>query len=479
SFTYPDTVLGVSGYQYANGGVNTYSAPAADADITGGPFDGNIYMSFTNIGPEDTDRSDVDFVRSLDNGATWSERIQINDALESDLIDSFHPWLIVNQEGVIMVIFYDQRYDSPNYYLFDLMAAYSFDGGLTFTSNHRITTASSSPGDLKFDEENGPIIDPETGWLRPLSDSRAGLIGEYIGVTAYHDKTNAVWTDSRDGNSETYTANWYLPLLEPRLAAPELGSYPPSAPSFAWATSWKHDQDRYRLEISTDETFGVDVTSRTVDTNLYTLDISLDEGNYFWRVKSLKTTNADSSEYSAVWSFTLDTTPPDPPQLSEPADETVTLEPQPFFDWSDETKAGAPVTYSLYVSTDPAFTPGPNTVTYSGLTTSELALPNPLQPDILTYWKVEAIDGASNSSESVVFTVTNSSLACGDVDGDGGPDVTIADLVYMVDYMFNDGPPPPVMAAADVDGSGGDIDIADLVYMVDYMFNGGPAPICR
>ena len=55
----------------------------------------------------------------------------------------------------------------------------------------------------------------------------------------------------------------------------------------------------------------------------------------------------------------------------------------------------------------------------------------------------------------------------------------VSRFVYMVDYMFNAGPPPVVMAAADVDGSGGDIDIADLVYMVDYMFNGGPPPVCR
>ena len=44
--------------------------------------------------------------------------------------------------------------------------------------------------------------------------------------------------------------------------------------------------------------------------------------------------------------------------------------------------------------------------------------------------------------------------------------------------MFNEGPPPPVMEAADVDGSGGEIDIADLVYTVDFMFNDGPAPNC-
>ena len=67
---------------------------------------------------------------------------------------------------------------------------------------------------------------------------------------------------------------------------------------------------------------------------------------------------------------------------------------------------------------------------------------------------------------------------CGDIDGDGSSTIDIADLVYLVDYMFNGGPEPPVMEAADVDGSGGVIDIADLVYLVDYMFNGGPEPDC-
>ena len=65
---------------------------------------------------------------------------------------------------------------------------------------------------------------------------------------------------------------------------------------------------------------------------------------------------------------------------------------------------------------------------------------------------------------------------CGDIDGSCAiPD--ICDLVYLVDYMFNDGPEPLVMDAANVDGQG-DLDIADLVYLVDYMFNGGPELTC-
>jgi len=57
----------------------------------------------------------------------------------------------------------------------------------------------------------------------------------------------------------------------------------------------------------------------------------------------------------------------------------------------------------------------------------------------------------------------------------GGPD--ISDLVSLVDYMFQNGPAPPMPVTADVDGSGS-IDIADMVYLVDFMFSEGPAPLC-
>lgn len=64
----------------------------------------------------------------------------------------------------------------------------------------------------------------------------------------------------------------------------------------------------------------------------------------------------------------------------------------------------------------------------------------------------------------------------GDIDGNGsGPD--IADLVYLVAYMFASGPAPACMEACDVDGSGADPDIADVVYLVAYMFNGGFPPV--
>ncbi|MFC1475175.1 sialidase family protein, partial [Candidatus Zixiibacteriota bacterium] len=66
----------------------------------------------------------------------------------------------------------------------------------------------------------------------------------------------------------------------------------------------------------------------------------------------------------------------------------------------------------------------------------------------------------------------------GNVDGLGGePGIDIADLVYFVEFQFDQppGPAPPCSEEADLDGVSG-IDIGDIVYMVDYQFNFGPAP---
>ncbi|MFC1475195.1 CRTAC1 family protein [Candidatus Zixiibacteriota bacterium] len=63
----------------------------------------------------------------------------------------------------------------------------------------------------------------------------------------------------------------------------------------------------------------------------------------------------------------------------------------------------------------------------------------------------------------------------GNTDGDEDDIIDIADLVYMVDYQFNDGPPSFCFKEADIDSTG-EIDIGDIVFMVDFQFNDGPPP---
>jgi len=77
-------------------------------------------------------------------------------------------------------------------------------------------------------------------------------------------------------------------------------------------------------------------------------------------------------------------------------------------------------------------------------------------------------------------TVTYGEPGCcvgirGNVDNDPGNNIDISDLVYLVDYMFCQGPESPCPEEADIDGSGV-LDISDLVRLVDYMFNSGLPP---
>ena len=67
------------------------------------------------------------------------------------------------------------------------------------------------------------------------------------------------------------------------------------------------------------------------------------------------------------------------------------------------------------------------------------------------------------------------SFACGNINGSLDGQIDIADLVYLVGFMFQSGPDPIPYEAGNVDCAGL-IDISDLVYMVGFMFQGGPVP---
>jgi len=62
--------------------------------------------------------------------------------------------------------------------------------------------------------------------------------------------------------------------------------------------------------------------------------------------------------------------------------------------------------------------------------------------------------------------------------GGGGGAVDIADVTYLVTYLYAGGTAPPCAAEADVNGSpDGNINISDLTYLVAYLFQGGPDPV--
>jgi hypothetical protein len=58
---------------------------------------------------------------------------------------------------------------------------------------------------------------------------------------------------------------------------------------------------------------------------------------------------------------------------------------------------------------------------------------------------------------------------------DGVPGITVADITYLVAYLFQSGPVPIPLESANVDCTGG-VNVADLTYLVAYLFQSGPAP---
>ena len=170
--TWPDDI---------NGGITVFPYPALASDVSLlSPFLGNIYMAFMDLNQSDMD---IFFMKSEDNGTTWSEPVRLNDDDIHNGCDQFHPWLSVDESGIIHAVFYDRRLD-PNNYLFDLYYTKSEDGGETWSANERISNVSSSPGDAIL----------------------AGLIGEYVGLSAWQGETHMVWTDTRNGNQDVFSA---------------------------------------------------------------------------------------------------------------------------------------------------------------------------------------------------------------------------------------------------------------------------------
>jgi hypothetical protein len=53
--------------------------------------------------------------------------------------------------------------------------------------------------------------------------------------------------------------------------------------------------------------------------------------------------------------------------------------------------------------------------------------------------------------------------------------LNVADVVYLVKFLFQQGPPPPCLEEANVNGIGG-INVSDVVHLVKFLFQSGPPP---
>jgi hypothetical protein len=223
-----------------NGVILVFPFPALVCDINqSSPYRGNLYVAYMNSTATDMD---IFFRKSTDGGDTWSSPLRLNDDTQGNGCDQFHPWLSLDETGRIHAIFYDRRLDAGRNLLFDLYYTSSTDGGLTWSPNERITSVSSDPSHAAL----------------------AGLIGEYIGLSAWHDQVQMAWTDTRNGNQDVFSGRMQItsiadaPPIQPKgfsLSAP----YPNPFNGSLAIEFYTPGETRVKVEI-------VDLLGRTVST---------------------------------------------------------------------------------------------------------------------------------------------------------------------------------------------------------------------
>jgi hypothetical protein len=146
------------------------------------------------------------------------------------------------------------------------------------------------------------------------------------------------------------------------------------------------------------------------------------------------------------------------------------------FEWETATDPNPSdqVRYDLYLSTSYQFPPGQTDID-SNLTASEFS--KELGYNVY-YWKVKAKDnqGAMRwSSQIRQLIVTDFGYVLGDVNLDKS--INVADVSFLVNYLFISGPAPNPLDVGDVNCDN-KVNSADVVFLINYLYNHGPAPGC-
>jgi hypothetical protein len=161
---------------------------------------------------------------------------------------------------------------------------------------------------------------------------------------------------------------------------------------------------------------------------------------------------------------------PSPPDRTEPPVPAVVNGAALELAWS---AAEGAVTYDVYLWPAGAA----ETLVASGVALPKLTPP---ELDLLTEyrWRVVAVNvaGVTSGPEWRFRTAGGVRFVRGDVDASGR--INITDAIFLLDWLFQGGPRPPCVDAADVDDDGGQRPaITDAIALLLWLFQGGRPPM--
>lgn len=162
--------------------------------------------------------------------------------------------------------------------------------------------------------------------------------------------------------------------------------------------------------------------------------------------------------------------PPYPFPLLWPQNGGVLCDSAVYFDWAAafDPNLSDQIRYDLYISTSGSFPPGLETTIDSNVAVTHRI--DTLSVDCY-YWKVKAKD--SWGAERWSTQTRHFMVGCGDLNNNCHAD--IGDLVYLVNYLYKQGPEPVPMEAGDVNEDS-ILNIADVIYLISYLYRSGSPP---
>lgn len=170
------------------------SFPVLAVDNSDGPYNGNLYMVWTNIGePGINTGSDIDvyLIRSEDDGDTWSDPIRVNQDDSGQGNEHYFPWITCDPStGDLSVVFYDDR--NVGGVQCEVFCANSLDAGETW-EDFKVSDVAFTPA--------------------PIPGLAGGYMGDYLGITARDSYVYPCWTDNRTGTCMTYVSPFTLNTL--------------------------------------------------------------------------------------------------------------------------------------------------------------------------------------------------------------------------------------------------------------------------
>ena len=259
---------------------------------------------------------------------------------------------------------------------------------------------SENAGNQRLKVDNNPsFLDPEIDvLLGPGENFYQAVLEPGVYWWGIWTLSGGQWTQSE--NLWTFTVEYCWTPLEgiscltsapvpaPLPLSPEnLSNTNDNTPLLTWENL--APADNFHIQLDGNENFpsplDLSTSSRAVESP------PLQEGVYFWRVRAFRSGSA--SDWSGVFSFRVDTTPPSAPALLQPSDGESFTDSVPTLSWQAPPENSLPLTFLVQLDNEPNFSTPENTWISENIWT-----PAALGQDNY-YWRVKARDNAGNEGE--------------------------------------------------------------------------------